>query len=48
MGKPNEVELALVVGRVDAVYKAFTVLDLDMAYNNARLLARPDPEWLRP
>ncbi len=48
LGKPNEAELALVVGRVEAVYKAFTVLDLDMAYNNARLLARPDPEWLRP
>ena len=25
-----------------------TVLTLDMAYNNARLLARPDNEWLQP
>ena len=27
-------------------YRGNTVLTLDMAYSNARLLARPDPDWL--
>src|SRR5258708_30473582 len=34
-------DLALSVDRVGAVYRAATVLTLDMAYNNARLVARP-------
>jgi hypothetical protein len=29
-------------------YLSSTVLTLDQAYNNARLLARPDREWLEP
>jgi hypothetical protein len=29
-------------------YSAETVLTLDMAYNNARLLCKPDTEWLEP
>jgi len=37
---------ALVVDREAEVYIGSTVLDLDMAYNNARLIARPDREWL--
>jgi hypothetical protein len=41
-------DLALSVDRVGAVYRAATVLTLDMAYNNARLIARPDREWLEP
>jgi Domain of unknown function (DUF3825) len=41
-------DLALSVDRVGEVYRAATVLTLDMAYNNARLIARPDREWLEP
>ncbi|HEY6169014.1 MAG TPA: DUF3825 domain-containing protein [Verrucomicrobiae bacterium] len=41
-------DLALVVYRQNDVYLASTCLTLDMAYNNARLLARPDSDWLDP
>lgn len=44
----NRADLALVVGRTGDVYLARTVLPLDWAYNNARLIARPDNEWLVP
>jgi Domain of unknown function (DUF3825) len=41
--------LALVVGRDgDDEYLARTVLTIDMAYNNARLLTRPGSDWLDP
>ncbi|HYG60873.1 MAG TPA: DUF3825 domain-containing protein [Symbiobacteriaceae bacterium] len=29
-------------------YRGNTILTLDMAYQNARLIARPDPTWLNP
>jgi hypothetical protein len=45
---PRRADLALVVGREGAVYKGYTVLTLDQAYNSARLLTRPDDEWLTP
>lgn len=41
-------DLALSVDQVGEVYRAATVLTLDMAYNNARLITRPDREWLEP
>jgi hypothetical protein len=45
----DSVELALAVERLGAdVYLGRTVLTLDWAYNNARLLTRPDTDWLRP
>jgi cold shock CspA family protein len=44
----NKAELALVVDREGEVYVGATVLPLDDAYNNARLIARPDREWLEP
>lgn len=44
----NRADLALSVDRVGEVYRAATVLTLDMAYNNARLITRPDHEWLEP
>lgn len=45
----DKVELALAVDRLDSgVYLGRTVLSLDWAYNNARLLTRPDTDWLRP
>jgi len=45
----DNVELALAVDRLPSgVYLGRTVLTLDWAYNNARLLTRPDSDWLRP
>lgn len=41
-------DVALVAAKEGEVYRANTVLSLDWAYNNARLLARPDREWLNP
>ena len=48
MTNRTKADLALVVYRQGDVYLASTCLTLDMAYNNARLLARPDSEWLQP
>ena len=47
---PARADLALVVAKNEGgnAYRGSTVLTLDMAYNNARLLARPDTEWLQP
>jgi len=47
MNNPATADMALAVERHGDVYRAATCLTLDMAYNNARLLARPDQEWLR-
>jgi cold shock CspA family protein len=41
-------QLALVVRRVGSEYVGETVLPLHMAIKNARLLARPDRDWLQP
>jgi cold shock CspA family protein len=46
--QPDKADLALVVDRVGDAYRGNTVLTLDMAYRNARLLARPDSDWLVP
>ncbi|WP_370267012.1 DUF3825 domain-containing protein [Leucobacter sp. OH1287] len=32
----------------ERTYRGDTVLTLDMAYANARLVASPDPDWLAP
>lgn len=45
---PSKADLALVIERFSDFYRASTCLTLDMAYNNARQLARPDREWLQP
>lgn len=45
----GQADLALVVSLVgDRAYRGHTVLTLDMAYTNARLVARPDSDWLIP
>lgn len=46
----NIPDLALVVSMNEArnQYLGHTCLTLDMAYNNARLIARPDSIWLKP
>ena len=48
MTNRTSADLALVVYEEGNVYLASTCLTLDMAYNNARLLAKPDNEWLSP
>lgn len=47
-GSPNP-DLALVTHRIGAdTYTARTCLTLKMAYNNARLIVRPQSSWLKP
>lgn len=41
-------DLALAVKKSMGFYTAKTCLTLDMAYNDARLIARPDSDWLVP
>jgi len=42
-------DLALVVHRIsDKTYTARTCLTLKMAYNNARLIVKPQSDWLKP
>ncbi|HEX3592719.1 MAG TPA: DUF3825 domain-containing protein [Pseudonocardiaceae bacterium] len=45
---PETVDLALVVSKIGEHYRGSTVLTMGMAYSNARLLARPDGDWLSP
>lgn len=42
----NIPDLALVVTKTNNVYRGHTCLTLDMAYNNARLIAKPESNWL--
>ncbi|PYP82286.1 MAG: hypothetical protein DMF61_26790 [Blastocatellia bacterium AA13] len=48
IGAADKADLALVVDTYADFYRASTCLTLDMAYNNARQLARPDRDWLQP
>ncbi|MDC9721889.1 MAG: DUF3825 domain-containing protein, partial [Urechidicola sp.] len=43
-------DLALVVDRNDSrkLYKGKTILSMDMAYVDARLITKPADEWLNP
>lgn len=41
-------DLAVVVEDYGTMYRASTCLTLDQAMNNARLIARPDRDWLNP
>ena len=45
---PTTADIALVIQKHSSFYRASTCLTLDMAYSNARLLARPDKDWLLP
>jgi len=47
---PDTADLALVADKdtVGKVYRIRTALSMDMAYINARLLTRPDRDWLNP
>ena len=47
-GSPNP-DLALVIYKVDEqTYCARTCLTIQMAYTNARLIVRPQSDWLKP
>ncbi len=48
LGNPRRADLALVVERHSTFYRASTCLTLDMAYNNARQITKPDRDWLQP
>lgn len=41
-------DFALVLEKMGRVYRGNTILTLDMAYQNARLIAKPDTTWLSP
>ncbi len=45
---PNKTDVALVISKENQFYAGHTCLTLKMAYNNARLIAKPDSDWLRP
>jgi hypothetical protein len=45
---PRKADLALVVERHQTFYRASTCLTLEMAYNNARQITKPDRDWLQP
>lgn len=45
-GEGFKADMALVVERLEHGYRASTVLTLDMAYSNARVLAKPESYWL--
>ena len=51
-GKENKPYLALTLTKVEndnsGYYLAHTCLTMDMAYNNARLIAKPESNWLLP
>lgn len=42
----DKADLALVLTKVNNHYQAHTCITLDMAYNNARLIAKPESNWL--
>lgn len=47
-GSPNP-DLALVIHKLnEKIYTARTCLTLKMAYNNARLIVKPQSNWLKP
>lgn len=48
ISSPSRADLAVVVEDHGSFYRASTCLTLDMAYNNARQLAKPDRDWLAP
>lgn len=47
---PEKPDMALVLSKSEdkTVYYGHTCLTIEMAYNNARLIARPDSYWLQP
>lgn len=48
LSNPTKADMALLIQIHEGHYRGATCLPLDMAYNNARQLAKPDREWLVP
>ncbi len=46
--KDDRVDVALSVQKMDTGYLANTILKMDWAYKSARLVCRPDSDWLAP
>ena len=44
----GQADVALAMFKAKDCYSARTCLTLEMAYNNARLIAKPESSWLRP
>lgn len=44
----SKADLALTLTKVNNSYQGHTCLTLDMAYNNARLITKPESNWLVP
>lgn len=42
----GKADLALVLTKINNYYQGHTCITLDMAYNNARLIAKPENNWL--
>ena len=42
----NKPDVAIAVTKKETCYQGHTCLTLDMAYNNARLIAKPESNWL--
>ena len=42
----NKPDIAIAVTKKNGCYQGHTCLTLDMAYNNARLIAKPESNWL--
>ena len=45
-GDIETVDVVMAISKINGFYRGNTCLTLDMAYNNARLIARPDTPWL--
>lgn len=43
----NKPDIAIAVTKTETCYQGHTCLTLDMAYNNARLIAKPESNWLK-
>lgn len=41
-------DIALALSHINTSYRASTILTLRMAYNNARLIVKPQSQWLSP
>lgn len=48
LSAPTKADLALTIERHETFYRAATCITLDMAYNNARQITKPERDWLQP
>lgn len=45
-GDLEKIDVVMAISKINGFYRGNTCLTLDMAYNNARLIAKPDTPWL--